>query len=119
MNQPARREAQYEDLFDLPDNLIGEILNGQLITQPRPAPKHAYASSIIGGELVPPYHQGRGGPGGAPGCWQTVDRNFWPAPYLVLDDGASIAPYNHFELGQPLLTEYVWGRQAGENTINP
>jgi phospholipid/cholesterol/gamma-HCH transport system substrate-binding protein len=66
-----------------------------------------------------PRTNGQGGPGGAPGCWQTVDRNFWPAPYLVVDDGASLAPYNHFELGQPLLTEYVWGRQVGENTINP
>jgi phospholipid/cholesterol/gamma-HCH transport system substrate-binding protein len=66
-----------------------------------------------------PRTNGRGGPGGAPGCWQTVDRNFWPAPSLVVDDGASLAPYNHFELGQPLLTEYVWGRQVGENTINP
>jgi phospholipid/cholesterol/gamma-HCH transport system substrate-binding protein len=66
-----------------------------------------------------PRTNGRGGPGGAPGCWQRVDRNFWPAPYLVVDDGASLAPYNHFELGQPLLTEYVWGRQVGENTINP
>ncbi len=66
-----------------------------------------------------PRINGRGGPGGAPGCWQKIDRNFWPAPHLVVDDGASIAPYNHFELGQPLLTEYVWGRQVGENTINP
>jgi hypothetical protein len=23
------------------------------------------------------------------------------------------------ELGQPILIEYVWGRQIGENTINP
>jgi phospholipid/cholesterol/gamma-HCH transport system substrate-binding protein len=61
----------------------------------------------------------RGGPGGAPGCWQPVTRDFWPAPTLVTDTGASIAPYNHFELGQPILTEYVWGRQVGENTINP
>ncbi|MCV7216495.1 MCE family protein [Mycobacterium crocinum] len=66
-----------------------------------------------------PRVNGHGGPGGAPGCWQKVDRNFWPAPHMVVDDGASIAPYNHFELGQPLLTEYVWGRQVGENTINP
>jgi phospholipid/cholesterol/gamma-HCH transport system substrate-binding protein len=66
-----------------------------------------------------PRINGRGGPGGAPGCWQEVTRNFWPAPHLVVDDGASLAPYNHFELGQPLLTEYVWGRQIGENTINP
>ena len=64
MNRPVEREAQYQDLFDLPDNLIGEILNGQLVTQPRPAPKHARAASIIGGEMVPPFDQGRNGPGG-------------------------------------------------------
>jgi phospholipid/cholesterol/gamma-HCH transport system substrate-binding protein len=61
----------------------------------------------------------RGGPEGRPGCWQPITRDLWPAPYLVMDTGASIAPYNHFELGQPLLIEYVWGRQIGENTINP
>ncbi|MGV0994088.1 MAG: MCE family protein [Mycobacterium sp.] len=66
-----------------------------------------------------PRVNGRGGPGGAPGCWQDVTRDFWPAPTLVVDDGSSLAPYNHFELGQPILTEYVWGRQIGENTINP
>jgi phospholipid/cholesterol/gamma-HCH transport system substrate-binding protein len=60
-----------------------------------------------------------GGPEGRPGCWQPVTRDLWPAPYLVMDTGASIAPYNHFELGQPILIEYVWGRQIGENTINP
>lgn len=36
-----------------------------------------------------------------------------------MDSGASIAPYNHFELGQPLMAEYVWGRQIGAHTINP
>jgi phospholipid/cholesterol/gamma-HCH transport system substrate-binding protein len=61
----------------------------------------------------------RGGPEGKPGCWQSINRDLWPAPYLVMDTGASIAPYNHFELGQPILIEYVWGRQIGENTINP
>jgi phospholipid/cholesterol/gamma-HCH transport system substrate-binding protein len=60
-----------------------------------------------------------GGPGGRPGCWQPITRDLWPAPYLVMDSGNSIAPYNHFELSQPLASEYVWGRQYGENTINP
>jgi phospholipid/cholesterol/gamma-HCH transport system substrate-binding protein len=60
-----------------------------------------------------------GGPEGKPGCWQTITPELWPAPYLVMDTGASIAPYNHFELGQPILVEYVWGRQIGEYTINP
>jgi phospholipid/cholesterol/gamma-HCH transport system substrate-binding protein len=66
-----------------------------------------------------PRANARGGPGGAPGCWQPITRDLWPAPYLVMDSGNSIAPYNHFELGQPLASEYVWGRQYGENTINP
>ncbi|OBB25066.1 MCE-family protein MCE1A [Mycolicibacterium peregrinum] len=61
----------------------------------------------------------KGGPEGRPGCWQPVTKDLWPAPYLVMDTGASIAPYNHLELGQPLVSEYVWGRQIGENTINP
>jgi len=61
----------------------------------------------------------RGGPNGKPGCWQPITRELWPAPYLVMDSGNSIAPYNHFELGQPLANEYVWGRQYGEYTINP
>jgi phospholipid/cholesterol/gamma-HCH transport system substrate-binding protein len=61
----------------------------------------------------------RGGPEGTPGCWQKINRDLWPAPYLVMDTGASIAPYNHFELGSPFAIEYVWGRQIGEYTINP
>jgi phospholipid/cholesterol/gamma-HCH transport system substrate-binding protein len=61
----------------------------------------------------------RGGPEGRPGCWQDITRHLWPAPYLVMDTGASIAPYNHIGLGQPLFIDYVWGRQVGEYTINP
>ncbi|BBX63547.1 Mce family protein Mce2A [Mycobacterium saskatchewanense] len=60
-----------------------------------------------------------GGPGGRPGCWQTITRELWPAPLLVMDTGFSIAPYNHFELGSPLAVDYVWGRQLGDYTINP
>jgi phospholipid/cholesterol/gamma-HCH transport system substrate-binding protein len=66
-----------------------------------------------------PRVNGRGGPYGKAGCWQPITRDLWPAPYLVMDSGNSIAPYNHFELGQPLANEYVWGRQYGEYTINP
>jgi phospholipid/cholesterol/gamma-HCH transport system substrate-binding protein len=61
----------------------------------------------------------RGGPNGRPGCWQPITRDLWPAPYLVVDTGNSIAPYNHFEIGTPWAIDYVWGRQMGENTINP
>jgi phospholipid/cholesterol/gamma-HCH transport system substrate-binding protein len=81
--------------------------------------------TILGGEnayVYPdnlPRVNAHGGPGGKPGCWATITRDLWPAPYLVTDSGASIAPYNHFGLGQPQAVEYVWGRQWGEGTINP
>jgi phospholipid/cholesterol/gamma-HCH transport system substrate-binding protein len=60
-----------------------------------------------------------GGPEGRPGCWQKVTRFLYPFPYLVMDTGYSIAPYNHFEFASPVTTDYIWGRQLGENTINP
>ena len=45
MNHPSRRFATYEDLFDLPEYQIGEILNGELHTKPRPAPRWRPRSS--------------------------------------------------------------------------
>jgi Uma2 family endonuclease len=61
---PFDRPATYDDLVKLPDNLVAEILDGELHASPRPAPAHAVAGSILGGWLVPPFHGGRGGPGG-------------------------------------------------------
>lgn len=82
---------------------------GSIIGAPNP---YAYPDNL-------PRVNAHGGPGGRPGCWQKITRDLWPAPYLVMDTGASLAPYNHLEVGQPLATEFVWGRQYGENTINP
>ncbi|OBH98996.1 MCE family protein [Mycobacterium sp. E2733] len=86
----------------------------------------AHAAGAIAGAPNPyiwpenlPRTNARGGPGGLPGCWQTITRQLWPAPFLVMDTGASMAPYNHFELGSPLFLEHVWGRQLGDYTINP
>jgi phospholipid/cholesterol/gamma-HCH transport system substrate-binding protein len=56
---------------------------------------------------------------GQAGLLAEVTYDPWPHPYLVLDTGYSLAPYNHFELGSPLLIDYVWGRQVGELTVNP
>ena len=64
MNEPAHKFATYEDLFDLPENLIGEIINGRLISQPRPAPRHARTHSSLEVEIGGPFDLGKGGPGG-------------------------------------------------------
>jgi Uma2 family endonuclease len=44
--------------------MTGEIIDGELIVSPRPARRHIEAASTLGGELIPPYRFGRGGPGG-------------------------------------------------------
>ena len=51
MTQHAKRHACYEDLFLLPEHMVGKILGGELYTHPRPAPKHALAYSSLGANL--------------------------------------------------------------------
>jgi Uma2 family endonuclease len=60
----TRRPATYEDLLKVPDHLVAEILDGELHVSPRPAPRHADASTGLGGVLRGPFDRGRGGPGG-------------------------------------------------------
>lgn len=69
MVQSAQRFASYEDLLALPENVVGEIVNGELHVSPRPSPRHAVAASALGEELGPPFKRGRGGPGG----WLLLD----------------------------------------------
>ncbi len=64
MADTASKPATYEDLQDVPPNMVAQIIGGQLITQPRPAPKHARASSVLGGKLGDPFDYGDSGPGG-------------------------------------------------------
>ncbi len=64
MGDPAKRRATYEDLLAVPAHLVAELINGVLITNPRPASRHALASSMLGVELGGAFHRGKGGPGG-------------------------------------------------------
>ncbi len=64
MSEPAKKKATYEDLYGIPENMIGEIIDGELIVHPRPSRKHIYASSVLGGKINPSYQFGSGGPGG-------------------------------------------------------
>ena len=76
--QSVKKISIYEQLITLPDGLTGEIINGQLHTQPRPAAPHALASSRLGADLDGPFGRGRGGPGG----WWIIDE---PEIHFVLD----------------------------------
>ena len=68
----------YESLEALPEGVTGEILNGQLHAQPRPAVPHVIAGSVLGSELLGPFQKGMGGPGG----WWILDE---PEVHFVRD----------------------------------
>jgi Uma2 family endonuclease len=61
---PFDRPATYDDLERLPPEMVAEIVGGELHANPRPALRHAWASSRLGDRIGPPFHDGRGGPGG-------------------------------------------------------
>ena len=62
--------ATYDDLLALPDHVIGEIIDGELVVSPRPAARHATAASSLGADLHTSF--GRRG-GGGPGGWVILD----------------------------------------------
>lgn len=64
MASPARKPATYEDLLKLPEDKIGEIVDGELYASPRSAVPHVVAHSALNSELGAPFQFGRGGPGG-------------------------------------------------------
>lgn len=61
---PFDRVATYDDLTQLTDQVVAEIVGGELHATPRPAPRHSVAWSSLTGLLNPPFQHGRGGPGG-------------------------------------------------------
>ncbi len=64
MGTEAKKFAHYNDILALPEHLIGEIINGELIVTPRPGPRHARSASALGGAIFNPFDQGGDGPGG-------------------------------------------------------
>lgn len=63
--QPAKRRlATYADIEALPPHLNGQIINGELLVSPRPAPPHFHAASMLNAQLITRFHLGEGGPGG-------------------------------------------------------
>lgn len=85
MVQPLRdrRDVLYEEYQAVPSHLHAEIIGGTLYVLPRPAPRHANASSVLGGELNGPFQRGRGGPGG----WWILDE-----PELQLEPKEPVIP---------------------------
>lgn len=98
MNSPAT--PTYDDIIALPENLVGELLNGELYTHPRPAPRHARASSALGGLLWNTFDHSTGSAGG----WWIIDEpELHLGPDVIVPD---IAGWRHERL--PELPEAAW-----------
>ncbi len=65
----AVKKSLMDEFMEMPSNRVAEILNGELVSHPRPAPKHAFAYSSLTEEILGPFQKGRGGPGG----WIIID----------------------------------------------
>lgn len=75
MRHPERRRATLADLDEVPETMVGQIIEGALIVLPRPASAHVWTSSNIGTDI-----NGRFGRRGPPGGWWILDE-----PELHLD----------------------------------
>jgi Uma2 family endonuclease len=79
----APRPATRADLDALPENVVGEVIDGVLYTFPRPRPRHAFAEVRVGADLDSAFGRGRGGPGG---WWILVE------PGLELENAPEVVP---------------------------
>jgi len=62
--RPSGKVATRADLEALPENVVGEIIEGVLYTSPRPRPRHANIGGFLGADLKNSFQRGHGGPGG-------------------------------------------------------
>jgi len=102
----ARRRATYEDLLQVPDILVAEIVDGELITSPRPASPHARAESVIGQDLSP-FDRRPSGPSGPGGWWILVEPELHLGADILVPDLAGWRREN-----MPVLRNVAYFEQA-------
>lgn len=127
MPDPARKaKATYDDVLQAPPDKVAEILDGDLVLSPRPAPRHALASSEIGGSLVQPFGRpggrGRGGPGG---WWILDEPELHLGEDVIVPDLAgwrrerlpTLPEEAHFSLAPDWVCEVISPRSAGRDRV--
>jgi Uma2 family endonuclease len=76
MTDRIRETATYADLEQVPENMVAELIDGDLYAWPRPSGPHTVAASRLGADILIAYDRGRRGPDG----WWILDE-----PELHLD----------------------------------
>lgn len=81
----ARRPASYADLLKVPDHLVAEILDGELIASPRPASPHAYTAGRIFRDITSRFDGPAGSDGGG-GWWLLFEPELHLAKDVLVPD---------------------------------
>jgi Uma2 family endonuclease len=79
----TKRQPTYADIEALPEHLVGEILEGELVVSPRPRSRHAHATGIIGTDLIGPFQRQPRGPGG---WWFLIEPELHLGSHVVVPD---------------------------------
>lgn len=69
---PPRAEATYAQLEALPEHMVGEIIDGELVASPRPRSRLAHTTSVVGIDIGGAFFRKPSGPD-RPGGWWIVD----------------------------------------------
>jgi Uma2 family endonuclease len=64
MSDEQKPDDVYAQFLAVPDYKVAEIIRGGLVTNPRPAVRHAAAASALNAAIFDPFRRGKGGPGG-------------------------------------------------------
>ena len=103
VSDPKRKSgATYADLEALPENMVGQLIGGELIAFPRPAIRHAKAAGAIYLALGNPFHLGVGGPGG---WWFYFEPELHFGEDVLVPDLAGWRRDRHAEPDGPWMTQ--------------
>ena len=89
------KEATYADIEALPEHVVGEIIDGELVVSPRPRLRHAHASSALGVELGGAFSRKPNGPDRPGGWWILNEPELHFAKQVLVPD---LAGWRHERL---------------------
>jgi Uma2 family endonuclease len=82
----APKRATYDDLMKVPEHMVAEIIDGELIASPRPASPHALAASGIGSDLFGRFNRPPGDPEAPGGWWILYEPELHLGPDVIVPD---------------------------------